>query len=124
MANPNGQNPTNSLQNDRPSGMSGTPSVVVQGGMGGASLDPQSDQGSQKSLIDSGGLSAPAAELFKQLLSSMAGNKAVEDGKPMGNLSVDEKMNQGSQEKATDIAKSSTHGEARGVRVHPKPYCH
>jgi hypothetical protein len=59
MANPNGQNPTNSLQNDHPSGMSGTPSVVVQGGMGGASLDPQSDQGSQKSLIDSGGLSAP-----------------------------------------------------------------
>jgi hypothetical protein len=89
-------------------------------GQGGAVSTPsihQAKQGSQPSLSEIGSLSAPAAELLKQLLSIMAGKeKVTEDVHALGNMKALKKVNQVMQDKAMDIAESWSQGEARGPR--------
>jgi hypothetical protein len=118
-------NQSNGSQGAMASGTTGGPNMAAQGGAASASLVHQAEQASQPSLIDIGGLSVPATELFKQLLTSMTDKgKAKEEVQPLDNMKAIEKVSQVMQDKAMDMAESSAQGEARRFQANPKPYCH
>jgi hypothetical protein len=117
MENSSAQTPILRSQSARASRVEGISNGAGQGGA--VSMPPihQPEQGSQPSLSEIGGLSAPTTELLKRLLSTMVGKeKITEDVHALGNMKALEKVNQVMQDKATDIAESWSQGEARGSR--------